>query len=364
MIERFIDPSKIDTHSECLEMDELFSGERVREGKEYAGFELVEVGDIEEEGIEVVGDCSSRIGIHVIVSGVSDDAAQAIESLFTEVLNRMKGVEYRFRKENVKIIVSKESEGKFTPECVGKVIFDAVKEIPAVEKVKVRIVCDGEEFERVVERSAAVHVEREERAGRIGEKDVEQFYGCISCQVYLPNHVCVITPERPSPCGTIYGEAKSAEELGLVHYYFPVEKGGVIDEEKGEYEGVNRTVQEKSDYRIDRVKLHSVLDSPPSTGNYAEAIVFYMPEEDGFGIVDRSYKKKTPIGMTFDEMEKLIVGQQVEGFVGVSFAYMRSRSFLKGEGGWSRVRWVSPKVYDFIMEFLPDELFRKIKTSS
>ncbi|WP_456371095.1 hypothetical protein [Geoglobus sp.] len=364
MIERVIDPDKIDVQADCTEMDELFSGERIREGKELKGFELVEVGEVESEGIEVVGECDGFLGIHVIVSGVSDDAAQAIESLFSEVINRMKGVEYRFRKENVRIMVSNESENLFTPECVGKVIFEAVKAIPAVEGVKVRIVCDGAEFERVVEKSSRIHAEREDRAGRLSEGDVDTFYGCISCQVYLPNHVCIITPERPSPCGTIYSEAKSAEELKLVHYYFPVEKGEEIDGEKGEYAGVNRTVQEKSDFRIERVKLHSVLENPPSTGNYAEAIVFYMPEEDGFGIVDRSYRKKTPIGLTFDEMEKLIVGQQVEGFAGVSFAYIRSRSFLKGDGGWGRVRWVSPNVYDFIMEFLPDDVLRRIRTSS
>lgn len=364
MIERFVDPNRINVHSDCIEMDELFSGERVRDGKEYEGFELVEVGEVNEEGIEVLGECSNKLGIHVIVSGVSDDSAQAIESLFSEVISRMKGVEYRFRKENVRILVSKSSEDRFTPECIGKVVFEAVKAIPAVERVKVRIVCDEEEFRKMVERSASIHAEREERMSRIGESDVDTFYGCISCQVYLPNHVCVITPERPSPCGTIYSEAKSAEELRLVHYYFPVEKGKEIDGEKGEYEGVNRTVQEISDFKIERIKLHSVLENPPSTGNYSEAIVFYIPEEDGFGIVDRGYKKKTPIGLTFDEMEKLIVGQQVEGFVGVSFAYMRSKSFLKGDGGWSRVKWVSPNVYDFIMDFLPDDLLKRIKTTS
>lgn len=362
MLERFIDPSKIDLESECLEMDEVFSGERVRDGKIIEGFELVEVG--EGDGIEVIGDCDSRMGIHVIVSGVSDDSAGAIESLFSEVISRMKGVEYRFRKENVKIIVSKSAEEKFTPECVGKVLHSAIKAIPAVKSVKVRIICDEDEFHKIAEKSRKIHEEREERARNLKDEDVEKFYGCISCQVYLPNHVCVITPGRPSPCGTLYSEAKSAEELNLVHYYFPVEKGEVLDKEKGEYSGVNEVVREKSNYRIEKVKLHSVIENPPSTGNYAEAIVFYIPEENGFGIVDREYKKKTPIGLTFDEMEKIIVGQQVEGFTGISFAYMKSPDFLRGEGGWKRVVWVSPKIYEFIMEFLPDEILRKIRTSS
>ncbi|WP_148305952.1 hypothetical protein [Geoglobus acetivorans] len=360
MLERVIDPEKINVQADCIEMSELYAGERVKEGRIVKGFELVEVG--RGDGIEIVGDRRDIMGIHVLVSGVTDDSAQAIESIFSEVINRMRGVEYRFRKENVRIIVSEEVEEKFSAECVGRIIYDAVKSIPAVKSVKVRMICDENEFMKIIEKSRRVHENREKKSESLKDSDVGRFYGCVSCQVYLPHHVCTITPDRPSPCGTIYSEAKAAEELKLVHYYFPVDRGRTIDEHKGEYEGVNRAVEEMSEGAITKVKLHSALDSPPPTGNYAEAIVFYIPEEDGFGIVDRGYRKKTPTGLTFDSMEKIIVGQQVEGFVGVSFAYMRSRSFLKGDGGWNRVKWVSPNVYDFIMEFLPYELLKSIKT--
>jgi CO dehydrogenase/acetyl-CoA synthase beta subunit len=91
-----------------------------------------------------------------------------------------------------------------------------------------------------------------------------------------------------------------------------------------------------------------VLDKPLPTGLYSELIVFYVPEEDGFGIVDRGYTEKTPVGLTFEEMEKIIVGRQVEGFVGVSFSYLKSKKFLNGEGGWKRVVWMSPGVGKFL----------------
>ncbi|MBE8538786.1 hypothetical protein [Geoglobus acetivorans] len=362
MLERVIDPEKIDVQADCIEMSELYTGERVKNGRILKGFELVEIG--EGDGIEVIGNCRDIMGIHVLVSGVTEDSAQAIESIFSEVINRMKGVEYRFRKENVRIIVSEEIKEKFSAECVGRVIYDAIKAIPAVRSVKVRIICDENEFIKIIEKSRGIHEVREEKSRNLKDSDVSRFYGCVSCQVYLPHHVCIITPDRPSPCGTLYGEAKAAEELKLVHYYFPVDRGRTIDEHKGEYEGVNRAVEEMSDGTITRVKLHSVLDSPPSTGNYAEAIVFYIPEENGFGIVDRSCGKKTPVGLTFDSMEKIIVGRQVEGFLGISFAYMKSPEFLKGDGGWNRVVWVSPKIYEYIMEFLPYELLKKIRTTS
>ncbi len=358
MIHRYIDPEKINVEAECLEMSEFFSGERV-EGKEVKVVELAEVG--EGEGIEVVGELEDVVGIHVLVSGVSDDAASAIESLFGEVINRMKGVSYSFRKEKAVIRVSEEAEEKFTAECVAKVIYEAVKAIPAVKSAKVRIVCDREEFEKLRERAERVHREREERLRGLKESNVREFYGCKSCQVYLPKHVCVITPERASPCGTTYAEAKNAVELKVVEYYFPVERGEALSEEEGEFSGVNRAVREVTEGEVERVKLHRVLDSPPLTGNFAEAIVFYIPEKEGFGIVDRAYRERTPIGLTFEEMERLIVGKQVEGFVGVSFSYIKSPSFLKGEGGWKKVVWLSPNVYEFVKKFLPEHVLKRIE---
>ena len=362
MIERFIDPERIDADSDCIQTDYIFSGEKVRDGKIIHGFELAEAGRVEREGVEVIGTCEDRMGIHAIVEGVSDDSAQAIESLFSEVISRMRGVEYRFRKENVVIAVSGESLDDFTPECAGKTLFRALKSIEAVKRVKVRIICDRDEFERVKKRAEEIHAEREKRSRDLRDEDVREFYLCESCKVYLPYHACIITPERPSPCGTLYGEAKAAKELEVVGYYSSVEKGEAIDQEKGEYRRINEEIERRTDSRVKRVKIHSILENPPLTGNFAQAIVFYIPEKDGFGIVDRSFREKTPIGLRFDEMEKFILGAQVEGFAGISFAYMRSEGFLRGEGGWSRVVWVSPKVYSFIREFLPERILKNIST--
>ncbi len=362
MIERFIDPDKIDADSGCIQMDHIFSGEKVRDGKILHGFELAETGRVEKEGVEVAGICEDRMGIHAIVEGISDDSAQAIESLFSEIISRMRGVEYRFRKENVLIAVSDESLDSFTPECVGKILFKAIKSIRAVRKVRIRIICDRDEFEEAKRRAEEVHAERERRSRDLKDEDVQEFYICESCKVYLPYHACIITPERPSPCGTLYGEAKSAVELEVVGYYSSAEKGEVIDREKGEYRKINEEIERRTESRVKRIRIHSILEHPPLTGNFAQAIVFYIPEKDGFGIVDRSFKGKTPLGLRFDEMEKFILGTQAEGFAGISFAYMKSGGFLRGEGGWKRVVWVSPGIYEFIRTFLPEKILKNIST--
>ncbi|HID43185.1 MAG TPA: hypothetical protein EYP30_05305 [Archaeoglobaceae archaeon] len=167
------------------------------------------------------------------------------------------------------------------------------------------------------------------------------FFCCTSCKKNLPHHICIITPDRPSPCGISWASAERRPD-----FYLRIEKGIKIGFD--EYEGVNRAFKEQCNGKIDRVKIHSVLNYPPPSGLLQQLIVFYIPENDSFGIVDKKYPGKTPIGLTFREMEKSIIGKQMDGFVGASYTYLKSNSFLSGEGGWDRINWVSPNVEKFL----------------
>jgi len=83
------------------------------------------------------------------------------------------------------------------------------------------------------------------------------------------------------------------------------------------------------------------------TSPLQQIIAFYIPEE-GIGLVDRKFKEKTPVGLTFEEIEVLCAGRQVDGFTGVSYAYLKDKRFLCGEGGWNAVVWMSPGVREFV----------------
>ena len=357
MINRYIDPEKINVREECAEVDEIYAGERV-EGFSLQGFELVEKVEDVEDGIDLILDSEIKVaGFHIFVGGeLSEEAVSALESLIGEVLNRIKGVEYKFRKE--KVVINLEDVDEKIFECMAKLLYDAFKEIPVVDRVRVKVILEEEEFSKEIEYAAEIH-EKRERLFQKSEEEVDKFYICTSCQYYLPAHGCVISPERPSPCGTSWTEAKAAEELEVVRYYSPAEKGEKVG--GSEYSGVDSAISSVTEGKINKVSLHSALQNPPSTGLYSELIIFYDPGKDAFGIVDRSYKEKTPLGLTFDEMERIMVGQQVEGFVGASYAYLKSKKFLKDDGGWKRVYWVSPKVYEYIKEFLDPEILQKLK---
>ena len=46
-------------------------------------------------------------------------------------------------------------------------------------------------------RPVTLYHERDERIGSLTDEAVDTFYSCTLCQSFAPDHVCVITPERP-----------------------------------------------------------------------------------------------------------------------------------------------------------------------
>ncbi len=163
------------------------------------------------------------------------------------------------------------------------------------------------------------------------------FFCCISCQNRFPNHFCIISPDRPSPCGISYEEALTREE-----FFIRVNPGKKIGID--EYDGLNSFVKR---FGCERLKLHSVKEFPHPTSPLQQIIAFYIPNR-GIGLVDRKFGGRTPIGLTFMEMEVLSAGRQVSGFTGVSYSYLRKNEFLCGEGGLDSVVWMSPNIREFI----------------
>jgi len=176
---------------------------------------------------------------------------------------------------------------------------------------------------------------------RANDENETFFFCCTSCKKYLADHICIITPDRPSPCGISWISAERRPD-----FYIRVEKGVKIGFD--EYAGVNAAFDEFTRGKVNRVKLHSVLNYPPPSGLLQQLIIFHIPENDSFGIIDKKYPGKTPVGQTFKEMEKTMIGEQKNGFVGASYSYLKSNSFLAGEGGWDRISWVSPNVEKFL----------------
>ena len=359
-------------------------GERVRgpdmqvelAGPKSYGFELVKVVDKASDEISIVGkdldgmEEGSRTPFAVIVNvggeSLEEDLEGVLERRIHEIFNYIEGVMHLNQRDSVWIRISKDTYSKgLRLKHIGKVIQDIYKaEFPFIKHVDVKLITEPDIVKEELEKARKIYTDRDEKTKNLHEEDVDTFYGCIMCQSFAPTHVCIITPDRPSLCGSIsYFDARAAAKIDPEGPIFEVPKGECLDEKLGIYEGVNNIVQEKSGGAIKEFALHSVMDIPSTSCGCFEAITFYIPEVDGFGIVDRSYKGETPIGVPFSALAgQCSGGKQVEGFCGMSIAYMKSPKFFQADGGWNRVVWLPKELKEKVNDAIPEELKDKIAT--
>ncbi|EHP84371.1 CO dehydrogenase/CO-methylating acetyl-CoA synthase complex subunit beta [Methanotorris formicicus] len=358
-------------------------GERVRgpdmhvelAGPKSYGFELVRVGEASDK-VEIIGKDISEVeegtrtpfAIIVRVGGdnLEEDLEGVLERRIHEFFNYIEGVMHLNQRDSVWIRVNKSSASKgLTLEHIGKVIQRLYKaEFPFIKSVDVELITDPDKVKEELEKAREVYAKRDARARELSEEDVDVFYGCVMCQSFAPTHVCIITPDKPALCGGItYFDARAAAKIDPEGPIFEVPKGELLDGKLGIYSGVNEAVKEKSQGSIEEVALHSVMYKPSTSCGCFEAITFYIPEVDGFGVVHRDFKGETPMGVPFSSLAgQCSGGKQVEGFCGMCIEYMRSPKFFQADGGWQRVVWLPKELKEKVKDAIPEDLYDKIAT--
>ncbi|MDD1705725.1 MAG: CO dehydrogenase/CO-methylating acetyl-CoA synthase complex subunit beta [Methanoregulaceae archaeon] len=211
-----------------------------------------------------------------------------------------------------------------------------------LDAVQVTLITDEKTVLAERELAEKVYRERDDRIRGMRDTDVDTFYSCTLCQTFAPNHVCIITPERPALCGAItWLDGKIAYEIAPAGANQPVEKGKIIDMDRGEFEGVNRFVKKASHGEVDRCSLYSIMEFPMTCCGCFECIAVMLPEVNGFMVVNREFKGVTPSGMSFSTLAGTIGGgAQTPGFAGISKSYILSERFLQAEGGIQRLVWM------------------------
>jgi CO dehydrogenase/CO-methylating acetyl-CoA synthase complex beta subunit len=234
-----------------------------------------------------------------------------------------------------------------------------------LDAVQVTLVTDEATVRAKREKAEAVYRERDDRIRGMRDTDVDLFYSCTLCQTFAPNHVCIITPERPALCGAIsWLDGKIAYEIAPSGANQPVEKGKIIDMDRGEFEGVNRFVKKASHGEIDRCSLYSIMEFPMTCCGCFECIAVMLPEVNGFMVVNREYKGETPSGMSFSTLAGTIGGgAQTPGFAGISKGYILSDRFLQAEGGIERLVWMPAILKEELKERLLAVLKAKQRAS-
>mgnify|MGYP000188589117 FL=1 len=351
-----------------------FEGERIRKddmqieigGPGTPAFEYVVMRDnseIEDGKVEVVGPDMDEmeqgpgksLGIYVEVSGrkMQSEFEPIFERRTHHFLGEAQGFFHMGQRDIIRHRMSKDAYNKgFRILHIGKIIHAKYHEEygALLDKVQVTLYTNKEDVEKKLDEVKAAFHERDERALGMTDASVNQFYSCTLCQSFAPSHVCIISPERSGLCGAVsWLDGKAGYEITPTGPNQPIEKGKIIDEKLGLWEGANDFLYQASNKEFEQVSMYSMVTNPMTSCGCFECISAMLPMTNGIMTVDRDFTGMTPCGMKFSTLAGTVGGGiQTPGFVGHSKFYMSSSKYISGDGGLARQVWMPKQLKDEI----------------
>jgi len=346
-----------------------FEGERVRRGDmriEFGGkysrcFEylrMVDLDQVEDGKVTIVGPDFEEIeeagsmdmGIVVEVAGrkMQLDFEPVLERQIHYFINGASGIQHIGQRDIAWIRLSKSAAGKgFNLEHFGKILharfhgdFGAI-----VDKVQVTIFTDKDEMVHWLEQAREDYNYRNQRLADLTDE---------AGQSFAPNHVCVVSPQRVGLCGAYnWLDCKASFQINPTGPNQPILKGRCLDPVKGYFEGINEYAKMASHGTVEEVTMYSIIENPMTACGCFECIMMIIPEANGFMVVSREDPSMTPAGMTFSTLAGMCGGGiQTPGVMGVGKYFLVSPKFIRADGGFKRIVWMS----SFLKETMAEEL--------
>ncbi|MHC4173907.1 MAG: acetyl-CoA decarbonylase/synthase complex subunit alpha/beta [Planctomycetota bacterium] len=343
-----------------------FEGERIRKEEMYCEFggqrtpafewiRMRDISEVEDGKVEVEGsDVDSvqtggrmPLGIIVEVAGrkMQADFEPVLERQIHTFMNEAQGLWHMGQRDINWIRISNDAaKAGFKLEHIGKLLHakfhDQYSSI--IDKVQVKIFTNQKQVEALREQGRAVYAERDERLAGMQDEDIETFYSCTLCQSFAPNHLCVVSPERPGLCGAYsWLDCRAAFEITPSGANQPISKGNCVEPTIGQWDKVNAFVLKTSGGNVERMSQYSMITDPMTSCGCFECIAAVLPSTGGIMIVNREFAEMTPCGMKFSTLAGTVGGgQQTPGFIGHSKHYINSKKFIAAEGGIKRIVWM------------------------
>jgi acetyl-CoA synthase len=346
-----------------------FEGERIRKEDMYCEFggqrtpsfewlRMRQMDEVEDAKVQLEGpDIDSLkeggklpLGIIVEVAGrkMQPDFEPVLERMIHTFLNEAQGLWHMGQRDMNWVRISKDAaKAGFKFEHIGKLLHAMYHEhfSNILDKVQVIIYTDQKKVEQLREQAHKVYMERDKRLAGMTDEDVEKFYSCTLCQSFAPNHVCVVSPERPGLCGAYsWLDCRASYEITPSGPNQPIAKGNMLDAKIGQWDKVNEFVLKASGGNVERMSQYSMIVDPMTSCGCFECISAVLPSTGGIMIVNREFPEMTPCGMKFSTLAGTVGGgNQTPGFIGHSKHYINSKKFIASEGGIRRIVWM-PKM--------------------
>jgi acetyl-CoA synthase len=344
-----------------------FEGEVVRKqdmrvefgGKHSRCFEYLKMADfdaVQDGKITVVGSgygetkpqSAMDMGIVVEVAGrkMQKDFEPVLERQIHHFVNGASGIQHIGQRDIAWIRISNAAADKgFDLKHFGEILiarfhadFGAI-----VDKAQVTIYTEKAEVDKWLEIARAAYNERNVRLADMTDESVDTFYSCTLCQSFAPTHVCVVSPQRLGLCGAYnWLDCKASYEINPTGPNQPIQKGQLLDEWKGIWTGPTEFVYDHSQRTVQAVTMYSIMENPMTACGCFECIAMLIPEANGIMVVSREDPSMTPAGMTFSTLAGMAGGGlQTAGVMGIGKYFLTSPKFIRADGGFKRVVWMS-----------------------
>jgi acetyl-CoA synthase len=343
-----------------------FEGERIRKedmhcefgGQRTPAFEwlrMLDIGEVEDGKIDVVGpdvdsvEAGSQLplGIVVEVAGrkMQHDFEPVLERQVHTFMNEAQGLWHMGQRDISWVRIGKTAaQAGFKLEHIGKLLHAMYHEQYSniLDKVQVKIFTEEKQVIELREQAKQVYAERDTRLAGMVDEDIDTFYSCTLCQSFAPNHVCVISPERPGLCGAYsWLDCRAAYEINPTGANQPISKGKSIESTIGQWDKINAFVLKASGGNVARMSQYSMITDPMTSCGCFECIAAVLPSTGGIMVVNREFADMTPCGMKFSTLAGTVGGgNQTPGFIGHSKHYILSKKFIAAEDGIKRIVWM------------------------
>jgi acetyl-CoA synthase len=364
------------THNNVLSpaYGQEYEGERIRQDRLYMecggmSSRMVEwltaasMKDIQDGRIDVIGPdlkdapekSSLPMAIIVEVAGKSmqEDYEPVLEKQIHRIINRIQGVMHTGQRDMACLRISQAAvEQGFSLHNLGMILYRKLLDDfgRILDKVQINIYTGEDKVTEMLARAREAYSLRDAHAEGMTDEDVDIFYSCIICQSFVPFHVCTISPERSSPCGSYSWIAcKASCDIDPSGPNKPALKGNSIDIRLGQWHGINEFVEKASQGKTDHYNLYSIMNQPMATCEWVECISIVLPLCNGIMTVGKEYSGMTPSGMDFKTIIDNIKGElNTPGFMGHSRYNITQRKFISAEGGIKRIVWMPRRLKEEI----------------
>ncbi|MHC4440298.1 MAG: acetyl-CoA decarbonylase/synthase complex subunit alpha/beta [Planctomycetota bacterium] len=359
-----------------ISVSPAFEGERIRKeemhcefgGQRTPAFEWIRMRDISEvddakvvvegpdvDSIEPGGKLPLGIIVEVAGRKMQADFEPVLERQVHTFMNEAQGLWHMGQRDINWVRISKDAaKAGFTLEHIGKLLHAKYHSdySSIVDKVQIKIYTDEKQVLKLREQAQQVYADRDARLAGMQDEDIETFYSCTLCQSFAPNHICVVSPERPGLCGAYsWLDCRAAFEITPSGPNQPISKGNCVEPTYGQWDKVNAFVLQGSGNNIERMSQYSMIVDPMTSCGCFECIAAVLPSTGGIMIVNREYPEMTPCGMKFSTLAGTVGGgQQTPGFIGHSKHYINSKKFIAAEGGIQRIVWMPTMLKEEIMD--------------